>query len=233
MELCGQTLHTRWWIIVVLVWPSDFTKVLFPRRSAGAESCFMQFSWNSGLEELIKGLFVREIDSDCCCSISKQLVSYPLPVGPTDSFVEFSKQKIFTYPFPSKFIGICRQTLICCQNSRLYNVITEISNHSKVRVKCYTVFLNGRRRWYWKGRRSHQTIWKTIFSQKDSLVLKQNWLPFMKNAMHTWIVDIIKILISKGVSLPLQCVAYRVKTKKTWRRFWNRCFCGRRRRTDQ
>ena len=24
-------------------------------------------------------------------------------------FVEFSKQKIFTYPFPSKFIGICHR----------------------------------------------------------------------------------------------------------------------------
>ena len=51
---------------------------------------------------------MREIDSDCC-SISKPIVSSPLPEGAHRFVVEFNKQNIFTYPFPSKFIGICRQ----------------------------------------------------------------------------------------------------------------------------
>ena len=46
------------------------------------------------------------------------------------------------------------------------------------------------------------------FFPKKSLVLKQHWLPLLNNAMHTGIVDNIKTLISKGVSLPLQYVAY-------------------------
>ena len=49
---------------------------------------------------------------------------------------------------------------------------------------------------------------KNDFFQKNSLVLKQHWLPLLNNAMHTGIVDNIKTLISIGVSLPLQYVAY-------------------------
>ena len=67
--------------IVVLVWSSDYNIFCFLDVPLEQKAVFMQFSWNSGVEELIKSLFVREIDSDCCCSISKQLASSPLPVG--------------------------------------------------------------------------------------------------------------------------------------------------------
>ena len=101
--------HKCWWIIVVLVWPSDYNIFYFLDLRLEQKAAFYAFSWNSGVEELIKSLFVREIGSDCCCSIFEQLASSPLSTGATDSFVEFSKQKIFTYPFPSKCIGICRR----------------------------------------------------------------------------------------------------------------------------
>ena len=81
----------------------------------------MQFSRNSCFDELTKVLFGREINSNCCCSISKHQLSYSSAAGVHSSAFDSSKQKIFTYLFPTKLSDLSSKQSL--QNRRLYGVL--------------------------------------------------------------------------------------------------------------
>ena len=92
----------------------------------------MQFSGNSGVKEMIKILFVREVDSDCCCSIFKQVVSSPLPVG-AHRLNLANKKSSPTLSLPNLSASAV-ETVICRQNSQLYGVIIVSSIKFKKKV---------------------------------------------------------------------------------------------------
>ena len=91
----------------------------------------MQYSQNSGVEELIKSFFVRGIESDCCCSISKQLASPLLSVGPHRFVCWIRQTKIFTYPFLPNLSASIVERVICRQNSELYGVLMQVKSISE------------------------------------------------------------------------------------------------------
>ena len=71
---------------------------------------------------------MREIDSDCCCSISKQLARSPLPVGaPHIRLCNLANKKSSPTLSLRNFSASVVETVICCQNSRLYDVILSYS----------------------------------------------------------------------------------------------------------